>query len=120
MTPKATNLAPPQLLEATVHDGKLKLYIHNLVDPAHGIVESYPDVMEGDKVIFEVSTSRGNQDKQELEVKSPTDASFVFNIAKKIFAEKFEPGAIATLSYSVQRSSGNTAPSEKQKVYLEL
>ncbi|MHC5134227.1 hypothetical protein ACYSTU_24140 [Pseudomonas glycinis] len=119
MTPKATNLAPPQLLEATVHDGKLKLYIHNLVDPAHGIVESYPDVMEGDKVIFEVSTSTGNQDKQELEVKSPTDASFVFNIAKKIFAEKFEPGAIATLSYSVQRS-GNTAPSEKQKVYLEL
>ncbi|WP_435034804.1 hypothetical protein [Pseudomonas neuropathica] len=67
-----------------------------------------------------VSTSTGNEYSRELAVGSPADAPFVFEIPKKIFAEKLVPGATAKLSYSVQTSSGNTAQSAELLVYLEL
>ncbi|WP_249384249.1 hypothetical protein [Pseudomonas fluorescens] len=103
-----------------MHDGKLILFVHNLVDPAHGEVQSYPNVSKGDKITFEVSTSTGNEYSRELTVGSPADAPFVFEILKKVFAEEFVTGATATLSYSVQTSSGNTAQSAKLLVYLKL
>lgn len=112
-------LAPPRLREAIEHNGEFTLYVHNLVDPAHGEVQSYPNVSKGDKITFKVSTSTGNEYSWELAVGSPADAPFVFEIPKKIFAEKLVPGATAKLSYSVQTSSGNTAESPELRVYLK-
>lgn len=113
-------LAAPRLREAIEHNGEFTLYVHNLVDPAHGEVQSYPNASKGDKITFKVSTSTGNKYSWELDVKSPADAPFVFKIPKNVFAEKLVPGANAKLSYSVQTSSGNTAQSAELLVYLEL
>jgi len=113
-------LAAPLLREAIVHNGMLILFVDNLVDPAHGEVQSYINVSKGDKITFKVSTSTGNEYSQELAVESPADAPFVFKIPKKIFAEKLVPDATAKLSYSVQTSSGNTAESPELRVYLKL
>lgn len=113
-------LATPRLREAIEHNGEFTLYVDNLVDPAHGEVQSYLNVSKGDKITFKVSTSTGNGYSQELAIESPADAPFVFKIPKQIFAEKLVPDAIAKLGYSVQTSSGNTAESPELRLYLKL
>jgi hypothetical protein len=118
MNVQVKELAAPRLREAIEHNGKLILFVHNLVDPAHGEVQSYPNASKGDRITFMVSTSTGNKYSEELDVKSPADAPFVFKIPKNVFAEKLVPDATAELSYSVQTSSGNTAKSAVLLVYL--
>ncbi|MHC8342096.1 hypothetical protein [Pseudomonas sp. RT6P73] len=117
MTAEVNFLAAPKLREAI--DGKL--YVHNLIDPAHGEIEAYPNAAKGDFVKLTVATSTGNTWSEEVLLNSLSAGKLiVFKIPKRIFEENLTSGATAELQYTVERPNQVPEFSTKQEVKLEL
>jgi hypothetical protein len=116
MTVQQKALEAPVLKEAV--EGVL--YVHNLIDPAHGVVWPYPYAEAGDDVEFTVQTSTGNTWVDSITL---TQASVgnpvIFALPKETFAKGLVPDATAKLRYSVTSTSGNQADSADLDVQLK-
>ena len=116
MTAQQKALAAPVLKEAV--EGVL--YVHNLIDAAHGEVGPYPYAAAGDKVEFTVQTSTGNTWVYSIIVTPDSVGKPVtFAIPKETFAKGLVPDATAKLRYSVTTASGNPAVSVDLVVQLK-
>lgn len=117
MTAQQKALVAPVLKEAV--EGVL--YVHNLIDPAHGVVWPYPYAAAGDNVEFTVQTSTGNTWQGQL-VLTAGDAGkpIVFKIPKHVFEKNLKPGATADLHYVVIRIGQTSEQSVVLKVQIEL
>lgn len=113
-------LPAPVLKEALVHDGKLKLFIHNLVDPAHGEVFPVAGTVAGDSITLQVNTTTGNAwDSTYILTEADEGMPIVFAIPKEIFASNLAPKAIARLYYLVKKADQTIGYSAPVDVELE-
>ena len=116
MTAQQKALEAPMLKEAV--EGVL--YVHNLIDPAHGVVWPYPYAAPGDNVEFTVQTSTGNTWVDSITL---TQASVgypvMFAIPKVTFEKGLAPDATAKLRYKVTNVAGNPADSADLVVQLK-
>jgi len=116
MTAQQKALAAPVLKEAV--EGVL--YVHNLIDAAHGVVSSYVNASVGDKVEFNVKTSADNTWLGQQVLTGDTGKPIVFKIPKYVFEKDLKPGATADLHYVVTRIGQTPEQSSALKVQLEL
>ncbi|WP_460154303.1 hypothetical protein [Pseudomonas sp. S3_G06] len=109
-------LPPPVLKEAL---GGV-LYVHNLIDPAHGLVPVPEAAAQGDIVTLTVSNSNdAEQWSNSVPLPSPPlRPQLEFNIPKAVFEKMLSAETDATLKYSIERS-GNALVSEPLKIELK-
>jgi hypothetical protein len=116
MTVQQKALEAPVLKEAV--EGVL--YVHNLIDAAHGEVRPYSYSAAGDKVEFTVQTSTGNTWVYSIIVTPGSVGEPVtFAIPKETFAKGLVPDATAKLRYSITSVSGNSVYSPDLVVQLK-
>ncbi|MFJ7110083.1 hypothetical protein ACIQU2_21190 [Pseudomonas sp. NPDC098740] len=116
MTAQLKALEAPVLKEAV--EGVL--YVHNLIDPAHGVVWPYPYAAAGDNVEFTVQTSTGNTWVGSIALtQASVGKPVTFSIPKETFAKGLVLDATAKLQYSVTSASGNQARSADLVVQLK-
>ncbi|PKA69321.1 MULTISPECIES: hypothetical protein [Pseudomonas] len=112
-----TMLPAPLLIEA--NDGVL--YVHNLVDPAHGEVPVYPGAAKGDAITLTVSNSDGINEWEGKEVLSSAtiEKPILFKIPKAPFEKMLDAKKSAVLQYSVKHANGNQAASFQTPIELK-
>ncbi|RON40421.1 hypothetical protein [Pseudomonas brassicacearum] len=117
MTAQQKALEAPVLKEAI--EGVL--YVHNLIDPAHGVVWPYVNASVGDKVEFTVRTSTDNTwQGQHILTAGDAGKPIEFKILKHVFEKNLKPGASADLHYVVTRIGQVSEHSAELRVQLEL
>lgn len=91
------------------------LYLHNLVDPAHGVVPVPQEAALGDKITLNVYDSDGAEQWSQSVVLNSISAGkpVEFAIPKAPFEKMLKDGKNAGLQYSIERS-GN------QKLSMQL
>ncbi|MFJ7316291.1 hypothetical protein ACIQVE_26795 [Pseudomonas sp. NPDC098747] len=121
MTARVNALAAPALREALTHDGKFTLYVHNLIDPAHGEVPAYANANAGDLVKFLIETSTGNTWCAEHALTEPErHKPVVFAVSKAFFENETIPGTTTELRYTITNVNGDSAMSPSLTVHLEM
>ena len=119
MTVDKKALVAPVLQEAVMHDGKMRLYVHNLRDPARGEVLAYANHKAGDLITFRLETSTGNTLEFNYAVTESAVWPVQFEIKKSFFESEPIPGTSVELSYIITRIDSAREHSESLIVHLE-
>ena len=119
MTVDKKALMAPVLQEAVMHDGKMRLYVHNLHDPAHGEVSAYANHRAGDLIKFRLKTSTGNTLELVYQLTEATVWPVQLVIKKSFFESEPIPGTSVELSYIITRMDSAPEHSDALIVHLE-
>lgn len=108
----AIQMLPAPVLKEAIND---VLYVHNLVDPAHGIVPAPPEAASEDRITLNLCDSDGTEPWSHSVVLTAISAGkpVEFAIPKAPFENMLKAGKNAVLQYSLE-SAGS------QKVSMQL
>jgi hypothetical protein len=112
----ATQMLPAPVLKEAIDD---VLYVHNLIDPAHGIVPALQEAAAGDRITLNVYDSDDAEQWSYTVVLTAISAGkpAEFKIPKAPFEKMLKAGKNARLQYSIER--GGTQKHSMQLV-IEL
>lgn len=97
----AIQMLPAPVLKEAIDD---VLYVHNLIDPAHGVVPALQEAAAGDKITLKVSDSDGAEKwSDSVELTSISAGKPVeLAIPKAPFEKMLKAGKDARLQYSLE------------------
>ncbi|MCF5700645.1 hypothetical protein [Pseudomonas syringae] len=99
----AIQMLPAPVLKEAIDD---VLYVHNLIDPAHGVVPALQEAAAGDKITLKVYDSDGAEEwSGSVELTSISAGKPVeLAIPKAPFEKMLKAGKNAVLQYSLERA----------------
>ncbi|VVQ28191.1 hypothetical protein [Pseudomonas fluorescens] len=99
----AIQMLPAPVLKEAIND---VLYVHNLIDPAHGVVPALQEAAAGDKITLKVYDSDGAEEwSGSVELTSISAGKPVeLAIPKAPFEKMLKAGKNAGLQYYIERA----------------